>query len=193
LLIKGGVAEALHHDPLAPLLAKSMGAMVEGFTKSLDAAITKAVEEIAKAQTLSHRGGVERIFGPGTQGNPERCFGDWCLQVAILGGQKAVPQLKAAAADKLDKVYGSQVTEWSADTQAKFKAALAESSGVTGGYTVPPDFYQQILTIAGEEATFRQYAFVQPMSSATMQFPFLDITTVQAAGNSPFFGGVVAT
>jgi len=68
-----------------------------------------------------------------------------------------------------------------ASTQAKFKAALAESSGVTGGYTVPPDFYQQILLIAGEEATFRQFAFVQPMASATMQFPFLDITTVQPA------------
>src|SRR5262249_53466680 len=33
-------------------------------------------------------------------------------------------------------------------------------------------------------------AFVQPMASATLQFPYLDITTVQAAGTSPFFGGV---
>ena len=30
------------------------------------------------------------------------------------------------------------------------------------------------------------------MASATMQFPYLDITTAQAAGNSPFFGGVIA-
>src|SRR3954454_3001992 len=28
------------------------------------------------------------------------------------------------------------------------------------------------------------------MASATLQFPFLDITTVQAAGVTPFFGGV---
>src|SRR5207244_2002371 len=33
-------------------------------------------------------------------------------------------------------------------------------------------------------------AFVQPMASATLQFPYLDITTAQAAGVSPFFGGV---
>jgi len=31
------------------------------------------------------------------------------------------------------------------------KAAMAESSGTTGGYTVPPDFYRQLLTIAAEE------------------------------------------
>jgi HK97 family phage major capsid protein len=99
----------------------------------------------------------------------------------------------AQAAAKLDKDYGSQRSEWSADTQAKFKAALAEGSGVTGGYTVPPDFYSQILGIAAEETTFRQFGFVQPMASATTQFPFLDISTVQAAGTSPFFGGVVAT
>ena len=31
----------------------------------------------------------------------------------------------------------------------------------------------------------------QPMGSATLMFPYLDVTTVQAAGTSPFFGGVV--
>src|SRR4029077_17444010 len=61
-----------------------------------------------------------------------------------------------------------------------------------GGYIVPPDFYQQLLSIAAEQNTFRQRAFVQPMASATLQFPYLDITTVQSAGVSPFFGGVQA-
>jgi hypothetical protein len=28
------------------------------------------------------------------------------------------------------------------------------------------------------------------MASATLQFPFLDLTTVQSSGVSPFFGGV---
>jgi len=72
------------------------------------------------------------------------------------------------------------------------KAALGESSGVTGGYIVPPDFYNALLSLAAEENTFRQRAFVQPMASATLQFPYLDITTVQSAGVSPFFGGVQA-
>ena len=62
-----------------------------------------------------------------------------------------------------------------------------------GGYIVPPEFNQQLLAIAAEETTFRQYGFVQPMASSTMQFPFLDATTAQTAGNTPFFGGVIAS
>jgi HK97 family phage major capsid protein len=69
---------------------------------------------------------------------------------------------------------------------------MGEASGTTGGYTVPPDFYPQLLAINAEENIFRQYGFVQPMASATLQFPYLDISTAQAAGNSPFFGGVIA-
>ncbi|HEV3144916.1 MAG TPA: hypothetical protein VGZ47_13585 [Gemmataceae bacterium] len=74
LLIKGGVAEALHHDPLALLLAKSIGTMVEGI----------AVRYPLLALRANGKGAVERIFGPGENGNPDRCFSDWCLQVAIL-------------------------------------------------------------------------------------------------------------
>jgi HK97 family phage major capsid protein len=70
------------------------------------------------------------------------------------------------------------------------KAAMSESSGSAGGYTVPPDFYRQLLTIISDSAIVRPRAWVQPMASATLQFPYLDVTTVQAAGVSPFFGGV---
>src|SRR5260370_26008309 len=31
------------------------------------------------------------------------------------------------------------------------------------------------------------------MASSPMQFPFLDATTAQTAGNTPFFGGVIAS
>jgi HK97 family phage major capsid protein len=70
------------------------------------------------------------------------------------------------------------------------KAALGESSGVTGGYTVPPEFYQQLMTLIAENSFIRPRAFVLPMASATLQLPYLDVTTVQSAGVSPFFGGV---
>jgi HK97 family phage major capsid protein len=187
-LIEQGVAEALQGDPYGPLMAKATEAAVSGLTKNLDAVINKALEEIAKAQSKSRKNAVPLIFGDGGEGDPSRSFGDWCLQVAILGSQKAGPKAKAAAAEKLEKVYKSPQSDWSPET----KAALGESSGVTGGYIVPPDFYQQLLAIAAEDSTFRQRAFVQPMASATLQFPYLDITTAQAAGNSPFFGGVIA-
>lgn len=72
------------------------------------------------------------------------------------------------------------------------KAPLAENSGVTGGYLVPPQFQSELLTIAAEDAFVEPLAKVVPMSSKTMQWPMLDITTAQATGTSPYFGGVYA-
>jgi len=79
---------------------------------------------------------VPLIFGDGGDGDPQCSFGDWCLQVEVLGSQKAGPKAKAAA-EKMEKVYKSPLNDWSLET----KAAVGESSGVTGGYIVPPDFY----------------------------------------------------
>jgi hypothetical protein len=50
----------------------------------------------------------------------------------------------------------------------------------------------QVFAIAAEENTVREFGFVQPTASATLQFSFFEITTAQAAGNSPFFRGVIA-
>src|SRR5438270_6282078 len=46
------------------------------------------------------------------------------------------------------------------------------------------------MTIMAEETFIRPRAFVVPMAAATLQMPYLDVTTVQSAGVSPFFGGV---
>ncbi len=73
------------------------------------------------------------------------------------------------------------------------KAALAESSGVTGGYVVPPQFISELQTIGAEDGFIEQRAKVIPMNSMTMTLPILDITTAQASGVSPYFGGINAT
>lgn len=72
------------------------------------------------------------------------------------------------------------------------KVALAEGSGVTGGYTVPPQFMNELLTIAAEDGFIEQKAKVIPMNSRTAQWPMLDITTAQSTGTSPYFGGILA-
>ena len=185
-LIDQGIAEAVAGNPVGELIEKQLAASLETLSKSLNDQITEAVKRVADAQTKSRKNAVPAIFGEGGEGDPRRNFGDWCLQTAILGSAKSSPQAKAAAADRLEKVYKSGFNSW------EQKTALAESSGATGGYIVPPDFYQQLLSIAAEQTTFRQQAFVMPMASATLQFPYLDITTAQSAGNSPFFGGVIA-
>ncbi len=141
--------------------------------------INASLKQFQDAQARSRRGAGPAIFGDGNDGDPHgKTLGDWLVQVAILGSPKTSLQAKAAAQDRIEKVYSSEYNAWQ-------KAAMAESSGTTGGYAVSPDFYQQQLAIASEESTFRQFGFVQPMASATLQFPFLDITTAQAAGNSP--------
>lgn len=73
------------------------------------------------------------------------------------------------------------------------KAALAESSGVTGGYTVPTQWSQQLLMLAVEDMIVAPRAAHQPMDSLSMQVPSLDHTTVQGAGHTPFLGGVQGT
>ncbi len=61
---------------------------------------------------------------------------------------------------------------------------------MAGGYTVPPDYRQELMALMAEDTFIRPRAFVMPMGSATMQLPYLDVTTVQSAGVSPLFGGV---
>jgi HK97 family phage major capsid protein len=173
-LIQQGVAEAVQGDPLGALLEKQIATLLENVTKGLDQAVTDAVKQFAQAQTRSRRNAIPLIFGESGEGDPKgKSFGDWLTLVARKDTKG------------LEDKYGSTFNTWQ-------KAAMGESSGVTGGYIVPPDFYNQLLLIAAEENTFRQYGFVQPMASATLQFPYLDITTAQSAGNSPFFGGVIA-
>ena len=72
------------------------------------------------------------------------------------------------------------------------KVALAEGSGQTGGYTIPPQYMNELLTIAAEDGFIEQRAKVIPMNTRTVQWPMLDITTAQAAGTSPYFGGILA-
>ena len=153
-----------------------------------DAAIDKKLKEFADAQSRSRKNAVPIIFGDNGEGDPKLNFGDLCAKAA---------QKQFSAIEKSYSKLGVHINSAGngfvlSPTSAPIrkKAAMGESSGVTGGYTVPPDFYNQLLAIIEESTFIRQHAFVQPMASATLQFPYLDITTAQAAGISPFFGGV---
>jgi len=170
-LIAAGTARPVGDDTITPLVNKALESAVGGLTRGLDGAIQTALKQVADAQAQARRHAVPALFGDGA-GDPRRCFGDFCLAVARDDRHY------------LEKHYGSRFNEW------KAKAALGEASGVTGGYTVPPDFYQQLMTLVAENAFIRPRAFVVPMAGATLQIPYLDITTVQSAGVSPFFGGV---
>jgi HK97 family phage major capsid protein len=171
-LIAAGIARAVTDDPITPLITRGIESALSGFTRGLDAVIQQTLKQFADAQGTARKHGVPAIFGPGQGGDPKKTFGDYLL--AVARNDKAY----------LEKHYGSVFNAW------QTKAALGESSGVTGGYTVPPDFFEQLMALVSEMAFIRPRAFVLPMASMTLQIPYLDVTTVQAAGVSPFFGGV---
>lgn len=172
-LIAAGTAVAVADDPLAPVLASAMDNTAHRLARGLDRAITRSLHDFADARSQARKHAVPALFGPSGEGDPRgQSFGDWAL--AVARGDRHY----------LEKHYGSQFVEYSA------KAALGEASGVTGGYTVPPDFYGQLMQLVGEDSFIRPRAFVVPMAGATLQIPYLDQTTAQSAGISPFFGGV---
>lgn len=70
------------------------------------------------------------------------------------------------------------------------KAAMQESSGALGGYTVPPDYTLALMEVLAEESYLYPRATVLPMRHATLLCPRLDVETKQALGNSPFVSGI---
>ena len=74
----------------------------------------------------------------------------------------------------------------------KQKASLAEGAGFTGGYTVPVQFYADLLRLMAEKSFIRDRCTVLPMQSRTLMVPALkQSSTVFTRGQSQFFGGIV--
>lgn len=101
--------------------------------------------------------------------DPQKCFGDFLWSV------------RAGDRGRLEKVYRSPHE----------KGALAESSGVTGGYAVPPELRYDLMQDVGDAALFRPHAHVVDMAGDTLSLPLPDATTApSAAGVAPFWGGL---
>lgn len=172
-LIGKGVAEAIQGNPIKDLVAKEIGDALTNLSKELNEAINQALTQFKAEASKSRKNAIPAIFGEGGDGDPNHNFGDWLYCVATGNHKRLQDHYKSEFIDRKGQ-----------------KAAMAEGSGVTGGYIVPPDFYRNLTSLVEEQSQIRKRAFIMPMASATLQFPYLDVTTVQAAGSSPFFGGV---
>ncbi len=97
--------------------------------------------------------------------------------------------------EKLHKKLFGAVEEqgWGLVPVEQTKAALAEGSGVTGGYTVPPQFSNNLMQLAIEDSIVEPLATTVPMTGMTWTGPYLDQTTAQSAGRTAFTGGIVAS
>ena len=124
-LVTQQIAAPVTDDLITPAVQKAMETAFAGFQKGLDAVINAQLKAFADAQTKSRKSAIPEIFGVGGRGDPDgKTFGDWLLTVAKAGSRN--PKLSAEGQDRLEKVYASSFNTWQ-------KAAMAESSGVTGG------------------------------------------------------------
>ena len=177
------LAGAAGDDVLSPVVAKAMETAMNRVSDSVNVLVESTLKKFQEAQHLSQKSKAPVLFGENGKGDPHHCFGDWLHHaIKAICGKGSEPM---KAADHLEKNYG----------QGKYqaKAAMGESSGTIGGYTVPIEFADEIHGLIAETTFFRQRAFVQPMASSSLQIPYLDITTAQSAGVSAFFGGMQAS
>lgn len=147
----------------------------------IEATVAAALKRLEELPAIKTAGIISKAGG---DADPEtKTFADWLLAV------------KRRDVKRLTKVYETKAGgAWlDRDGVDNIKAPLAEASGTTGGYLVPPQFIAELLQLAAEDSIVRPRAYKQPMSSRTAQIPFLDQTTAQTAGRSAFFGGVVAS
>lgn len=114
-------------------------------------------------------------------------FGEMLVHLDNWTNRNTAGAVKQKSAERLDAMGVHVASGW--DSTLK-KTALAESSGVAGGYTVPPEFVEEIMMLPMEETLLAAKGHKVEMASATMTYPYLDVTTAYSSGVSPFTAGM---
>jgi HK97 family phage major capsid protein len=137
-------------------------------------------------------GEVERLDGK------RGSFGEWLTAYHNFSDPRANVEQHRGSYEVL-KSYGTErATDQTIgnDTYVR-KTALAESSGITGGYTVLPTmFSEQLFALAIEEAIVEPRARKQPLTTRQCTIPALDQvneTFTAVAGQSNLLAGLVMT
>jgi HK97 family phage major capsid protein len=153
---------------------------------------TRLAPEPAKPEDRGVRTSrIEPVRG-GSEGDKTRTFGDFLKQLAIQANRNSTRGELERAQERIDNLYRSEFRPWDGARSREVRD-IAQSSGVTGGYLVPTDFYSQLMQVASEMSIVRPRAMVIPMNSDVIEIPVLDQTTAPSAGNTSFYGGVVGT
>lgn len=155
-------------------------------------ALSKAYDHQAAVHMLTNSKGKPRAAG----------WGSALLKMAKMANRQLTTGIDIPDgydAERFEKEHGFVTVQKAAQVGIKGlngevrKAALAEGSGITGGYVVPPQFLNELMTIAAEDAFVEPRCKVIPMTNRTLTIPMLDLVTSGATGVSPYFGGIVAT
>jgi len=134
------------------------------------AAIVQAAVQASITKVLAEMPAFQKAFVQAPEGNdhPEtKSFGDYL--VAVQRGD----------VKRLNEVY-------------KSTKAMAETTGESGGYLVPPEYSNEILRLASEQSIIRPRARIVNATTRELNYPALDYTSTTAGKPHPL-GGVVAT
>jgi len=137
------------------------------FSKALEERDAKLIEKLSDAVKVNSQPPSVKVLRDET--DKQKCFGDFVKAVA------------KDDAERLAKVYGSQ------------KATLTESSGSQGGYLVPTDYRNELLSIDGYSPIVRDRANVVPVSVEKIKWPALNQSGSLSGADSNFYGGVKMT
>lgn len=144
--------------------------VADAANKAADAALKAYLEKMAAATPPEKVGAAMTLENAPKDGSGTKSLGNFLLCVATRNEKR------------LREVYGAART------------AMAEDAGATGGYLVPAQFLPKLMQVVAEKGVVRSHgAFVQPMAGRDLDIPYLKQSTANSAGNTNFFGGVVAS
>src|SRR5580704_16110300 len=129
-------------DALSPVVAKAMETAMNRVSDSVNLLVESTLKKFQEAQVKSQKSAAPILFGESGRGDPKHCFGDWLHHaITAICGKGSEPM---KAAEHLEKNYGQM--------KYQAKAAMAETSGTIGGYTVPIEFADHIQGLIAENA-----------------------------------------
>lgn len=165
--VEGTVLEAVEETPAQTLEHDEGLKLMRGQIDDLTKAVNSLLQYAQDAPAIRKAGYITEDGGKADAGR--KSFGDWLMAV------------RRNDAVRLKTVYGST-------------KALAEESGVTGGYLVPEGFEPMLLQVAAQNSIVRSRATIFPGAAASGKMTSLDQTTAPTGGvgHSAFAGGVVA-
>ncbi len=184
----------------AGMLAEAPAATEDVLSKAL-ASVSAAVATAIEKGTAAAKGiPAGHIEAGESEADRKKSFGSWLQLIGVAGSVNHDIRERETARGVIEKMYGSRFNsnfdaDWKRGAEATgvAKAALAEGSGTTGGYTVPPEYATRLLEFPPEEVVLVGKTDEYPMVGRELIMPVLDQTTATGtAGYTSYFGGVVA-
>jgi HK97 family phage major capsid protein len=179
LLIDAKKAQDVANDPIVEAVTKSMAEALLKITGSISGAVDAAMKDFGNTLAKSRKNAVPAIFGENGNGEPKKTFGAFLL---------AIQHKNVKALEEIE--MGSFYVDW--ERPIDKKTAMTTQQGAQGGFAVPAEFYDRLMTLVSERSVIRPRATVLPMSSKEMEVPCLDHTTAPSAGDAAFLGGLTA-